>query len=319
MGKYVLGRIASALVVMLLVSILTFLVLDLIPGNAAIVAVGVEGSAETLARLEAGLGLDRSLPQRIADYYRGLVSLDLGTSSYYAQDVWSLIRQRLGVTIPLALLSTAISFSCALVLGSLAAYRRGGLLDGICRTIVQLAGSIPSFWLSLLLLILFSSVFSVAGIGDYVPPSVSIRGYVTAVFLPVIVLAVGQLGPMLRLVRSSMITSLGEDWYASARVKGLGRGRLIFVYALRHAISGPLTLCGNQLAKLLGGTAIVESIFSLPGLGRLFLTAVEMRDLQLVQGIVIFITALVVLMNLVFDILVHLVNPAADSREAGGA
>lgn len=317
MVKYALKRIFSAFAVMIIVSLLTFLALDLIPGNAAIVALGVEGDAAALERLEMELGLDRPLYVRLLDYYRSLITLDFGTSSYFGQSVLLLISQRLGITFSLAFFSIAISFAFSLFIGSASSLKRGTWVEGSARTIVQLFSSIPSFWLSLLLLIFFSSVLGVRGIGEYVSPFQSFRGYMTATFLPVIVLAVGEIGPMLRLVRASMNNALSEDWYKSAVIKGLSRKRAVIFYAMRYALTGPITLATTQLAKLLGGTAIVESVFSLPGLGRLFLTAVEMRDLSLVQGIVVFVSFFVVIMNLLGDLVVHAVNPSIRSTEEG--
>lgn len=309
MGKQVIRRLLSALAVMLVVILLTFIALDLVPGNAALVALGTEGNSEALAELEAEMGLDRSLGERLADYYISLFRFDLGTSSYYGQSVSSLISSRLGLTFSLAFFSVLISFAFSLALGSAAALKRGSVLDGFSRSLVQILSSVPSFWLSLLLLVLFSSILGWINVGEYTSPFVSLSGYLKSIAIPVVVLAIGESGPMLRLVRSSMISSLSCDWYTAAIVKGVRKRTAVVSYALRHAISAPVTLAGSQMAKLLGGTAIVESVFALPGLGRLFLTAVEMRDLALVQGIVIFVSFFVVLMNLVVDLVLAVANP----------
>lgn len=317
MVRQLLRRILAAFIVMFLVSLATFAALEVVPGNAAIVSLGTEGNVEQLAALEAQLGLDRPLGERLVDYYTGLLCFDWGTSSYYGQPVWTLISQRLAVTFPLALASVLLALLIAITLGTVAAVRKGGVVDIISRSLVQLASAMPSFWLSLLLLVLFSSVLRLVPMGGYVSPSEDFGAYLNSIVLPLSVLVVGEVGPLLRLVRSSMLEAIGEDWYTSAQVKGLRKGRVIVSYALRSALTAPLTSAGTQLAKLLGGTAIVESVFALPGMGRLFLTAVEMRDLQLVQGIVIFVSFFVVLMNLVTDIVLRLVNPALEA-EGGG-
>lgn len=317
MFRQLLRRILAAFIVMFLVSLATFAALEVVPGNAAIVSLGTEGNVEQLAALEAQLGLDRPLGERLFDYYSGLIRFDWGTSSYYGQPVWTLISQRLAVTFPLALASVLLALLIAITLGTVAAVRKGGVVDIISRSLVQLASAMPSFWLSLLLLVLFSSVLRLVPMGGYVSPSEDFGAYLNSIVLPLCVLVVGETGPLLRLVRSSMLEAIGEDWYTAAQVKGLRKGRVIVSYALRSALTAPLTSAGTQLAKLLGGTAIVESVFALPGMGRLFLTAVEMRDLQLVQGIVIFVSFFVVLMNLVTDIVLRLVNPALEPDGGG--
>ncbi len=316
MGKYIAKRLLASLAVMAIVSFMAFAALELIPGNAALIAAGTEGSASSVASIASGLGLDRGFMERVLIYYKGLLSFDFGVSSYFGESVSTLIRQRIGVTFSLAFLSVLLAFFVSVTLGSAAALGRGRFLDAFSRSVVQVFSSIPSFWLSLLFLILFSSVLHWVNVGDYVPPSVSLKGYLSSIIIPVAVLAIGETGPLLRLVRASMIRARNEDWYRIGKVRGISRIRLVMAYALRYALPGPLTLAGSELAKLLGGTAIVESVFALPGLGRLFLTAVEMRDIPLVEGIVIFVSFLVVLMNLATDLILFISNPSM--RKAGG-
>ena len=316
MGKYIAKRLLASLAVMAIVSFMAFAALELIPGNAALIAAGTEGSSSSVASIAAELGLDRGFLDRVLLYYKGILSFDFGVSSYFGESVSTLIGQRLGVTFSLAFLSVMLAFFFSVILGSAAVLGRGKFLDAFSRSVVQIFSSIPSFWLSLLFLILFSSVLHIVNVGDYVPPSVSIRGYLSSIILPVAVLAIGETGPLLRLVRTSMIRARNEDWYRIGKVRGISRMRLVMAYALRYALPGPLTLAGSELAKLLGGTAIVESVFALPGLGRLFLTAVEMRDIPLVEGIVIFVSFLVVLMNLATDLILFVSNPSM--RKAGG-
>ena len=313
MRKYIVRRLIAALAVMFLVSALSFLVLDLIPGNAAMVALGTEADADQLAALEASLGLDRPIVERLATFYLDLLHGDLGQSSYFGQSVSLLIAQRIGVTFTLAFSSVLLALLLALVLGTLAAMRKGTLADGVCRIVTQLAASIPSFWLSLILLILFSSVLHLVDVGAWAPFSQDPAAFIEALILPVAVLTVGELSPALRLVRVGMVDAVASDWYANARIRALPTWRLT-LYALRSAIGAPLTNTALQLARLLGGTAIVESVFAIPGLGRLFLTAVEMRDLALVQGIVVFVTMLVVLVNLASDLLTLALNPVERAK-----
>ena len=303
---------------MLLVSIITFIALSVIPGNAALIALGTEASAASLDAVSSDLGLDQSFFSRLFSYYKGLLTFDFGTSSYFGQDVWILILQRLPLTLSLALLSLFAAFVLSILLGCAAAIYRGSFIDAFSRVIVQLSASLPSFWLSLLLLLFSSRVLGFSQAGSYVSMSESLPLFLKSISLAVIVLAVGESGPLLRIVRISMISAMGEDWFTACLVKGLSKRKAVFSYVLRSALSAPVSLTGLQLAKLLGGTAIVESIFALPGLGRLFLTAVEMRDLNLVQGIVIFVSFAVVMMNLLTDLLLKaVISPASVSGGKG--
>ena len=181
----------------------------------------------------------------------------------------------------------------------MAALKKGSPVDLLSRTVMQIGGAVPSFWLAMLFMLLFSSYLGWFPVTGYTAPGENFGAFLKCIALPSLVLAIGELGILIRIVRSSMLTALQQDFMMSANVKGLPPARAIVHYALRSAIIAPITISGMQLAKLLGGTVIVETIFALPGIGRLMLTAVEQRDIILLQGIVLFITSMVVLVSLV--------------------
>ena len=309
MLNYTVKRIYGAVAVVFTVSVMTFLVLSTISGNAAMLALGTDASPEQLAQLEHALGLDLPWYLQYFRWVRGLVRLDFGTSLLYGESVLRLVLQRLPVTLSLAVASMAMSLAAAVVLGTLSAVRRGGIADVLCRSLMQVGTAVPGFWLSMIFIIYFALHKQWFPVSGFVSPSQSIPGYLNSIFLPSLVLAIGETGPLLRAVRTSMLQSLRQDYMIMVQAQGLPAWKAYLKYGLRGALAAPLNMAGMQFAKLLGGTTVVESVFSLPGLGRLVLVAVEQRDTILLQGAVMFITTAVVLISLAVDLLTAWMDP----------
>lgn len=319
MGIAILKRLGSGLVVLFVVTLLTFVVLHVIPGDAAMLALGTDATAERLEAVRASMGADRPLPEQYLDWIGGVLAGDWGTSSMYGAEVWGVIAPTLGVTVALALYATLIAVVVALVLGCAAALRPGSLVDGLARVVMQLASAVPAFWLGILLMLLFAAHLGWFPVSGYVPLTQDLWAGLRSLTLPALALAAGECGVLVRVVRSSVLSSLSRDYMLATQVKGLTRARAVVAYALRGALVAPLTMAGMQLAKLLGGTVVVESVFALPGLGRLLLTAVEQRDVMLLQGIVLFVTCAVVVVSLLVDVAVMLADPSVRKGSAGGA
>lgn len=315
MLKLLVRRLLSALAVLFVVSFITFVVLLCIPGDAAQLVLGVDATPEKIAALREAMGLNEPWYIQYLDWIGGVLRGDWGTSYVYGENAWTLLCQRLPVTFSVALLSMLIAVVLSAVLGILAALKKDSPLDILARTVMQLGGALPSFWLAMLFMLFFASYLGWFPITGYTPMSEGFGACLRSIALPSVVLAIGELGILIRIVRSSMLTALDQDFMLSARVKGLPPRAAIVRYALRSAVIAPITISGMQLAKLLGGTVIVETIFALPGIGRLMLTAVEQRDITLLQGIVLFITSMVVLVSLVTDLIVMAVNPAIRTGE----
>lgn len=315
MLKLLVRRLLSALAVLFVVSFITFVVLLCIPGDAAQLVLGVDATPEKIAALREAMGLNEPWYIQYLDWIGGVLRGDWGTSYVYGENVWTLLCQRLPVTFSVALLSMLIAVVLSAVLGILAALKKDSPLDILARTVMQLGSALPSFWLAMLFMLFFASYLGWFPITGYTPMSEGFGACLRSIALPSFVLAIGELGILIRIVRSSMLTALDQDFMLSARVKGLPPRAAIVRYALRSAVIAPITISGMQLAKLLGGTVIVETIFALPGIGRLMLTAVEQRDITLLQGIVLFITSMVVLVSLVTDLIVMAVNPAIRTGE----
>ena len=317
MLNYILKRIWSAIVVIFIVSFITYFVLMFIPGDAASLILGTEASAEQIAQLRAVMGLDRPWIVQYADWLRGLIHLDFGESYLYGTDVLTLIIQRLPVTFSVAFISMLIASVISIVLGVLSAIYKDRPIDYFSRSIMQIGSAIPSFWIGMLFIVFFGLKLKWFPISDYVPLSNGLFPYLRNLVMPCSVLAIGEVGMLIRSVRTSMIDTLNQDYMEMAKVKGLKSSTIYFKYALRNAMIAPINVFGMQFAKLMGGTVVVESVFSLPGLGRLLLVAVEQRDIVLLQGIVMFITAVVVFTSLVVDIAVMLLNPKIRAKAGG--
>ena len=298
MLKLVVRRLLSAIAVLFVVSLITFVVLLCIPGDPAQLILGVEATPEKVEALRASMGLDRPWYVQYMHWIQGVLTGNWGTSYLYGENVWTLICQRLPVTFSVALLSMAAALVVSAILGILAALKKGSPMDLLSRTVMQIGGAVPSFWLAMLFMLLFSSYLGWFPVTGYTAPGENFGAFLKCIALP-----------------SSMLTALQQDFMMSANVKGLPPARAIVHYALRSAIIAPITISGMQLAKLLGGTVIVETIFALPGIGRLMLTAVEQRDIILLQGIVLFITSMVVLVSLVTDLAVMAANPTIRTGE----
>lgn len=318
MLKAVAQRVGAACAVAAVVSVLTFVALRVIPGDAAVLVLGLDASPENLAALRASMGLDEPLPRQFASWLGGVLSGDWGVSRTYGAPVLEVILNALPVTLGLAVYAMLLALVVAVPLGVFSALHPGSPVDAFARTVMQLASAAPGFWVAILLMLLFAGHLGWFPVSGYAPASEGLGTCVCSLTLPAVTLAVGECGVLIRTVRSSMLTALRRDCMLSAELKGLSRARTVAAYALRSAAVAPLTVAGLQLAKLAGGTAVVESIFALPGLGRLLLTAVQQRDLLLVQGTVLFVTLAVVLVTLVVDLLVMAADPGVRRQQRAG-
>lgn len=317
MGKVVAQRIGVAFAVLFAVSLVTFWALHILPGDPAVLMLGLEATPEKVETLREAMGLNRPLPEQYIDWLAGLVRGDWGTSSMYGAPVLEVMATALPVTLALAIYAMLVALVISIPLGVFSALRPGGVVDGVARTLMQLGAAAPGFWLAILAMLFFSAYLGWFPVSGYVPMGQDFWGAIRCLTLAAFVLAAGECGVLIRTVRSSVMATLNRDCMLSARVKGLTRARAIIVYALRSALVAPLTVAGMQLAKLMGGTAVIESIFALPGLGRLLISAVEQHDVMLVQGIVVFVTVTVVLVTLLADVLVMAADPSVRRQGMG--
>ncbi len=309
MKKYILKRILLMFVLLFGVSLIAFFIVRLIPGDTVTIMLGARYNEEQAAILRMQYGLDKSILTQYLIWIKNVLSGDLGYSFFTKQPVIKTILSRLPVTIELASLSLLFATIVGIPAGVISAVRKNGLVDQIITSISMLGISIPNFWLGTLIILLFSLTFKVLPSSGYVKPSVDLLMNIKYMIMPSIALSFAVSAVVMRMSRSAMLEVINKDYIELAKMKGVTSRKLIFVHALKNAMIPIITVIGIQAGYLLGGSVVVEQVFSLPGIGRLVLESINNRDYILLQGIILFISAMFVIINLIVDILYALVNP----------
>ena len=313
MGVFLLKRFATFLATLAVASVLVFAVLELLPGNAAEVILGDTATPESLAALQAKLGLDRPPLQRYTDWVGGLLQGQTAQSISYDTPTAELIAERMRVTLPLAVLSMALTVVLALALGIYAASHHNRLGDVGVMAASQVGIAIPNFWFAILLILLFAVKLQWVSAGGFPGWTEDDGGGLweglQALILPSIALALVQAAILARVTRSAVLEVMREDFVRTARAKGLTRRQALWRHVLRNAMIPVLTVMGLQFANLITGTIVVENVFVLPGVGRLIFQAISNRDLVVVRDVVMLLAAVVVVVNFVVDVLYALIDP----------
>jgi peptide/nickel transport system permease protein len=307
--RYVIRRVAAFAVTLLFVSALVFVVVRVLPGDPAELILGTERNAETLERLRRSLGLDRPLPVQYVEWLTGAVRGDLGTSIQYDVPVGHLILSRLPVTLPLTLLAAAFMIAVAVPLGVYAATRYRRAADYLAMVVSQLGIAVPSFWSGLLLILFFSVHLGWFRSGGFEGWTSGVWPGLKSLLLPAVALGLFQAAVLVRATRSAVLDVMREDFVRTARAKGLPETRVIALHTLRNAMIPIITVIGLQLGQLMAGSIVLESVFALPGLGRLALGAITARDLPVVQGVTLFVAGSIVFINFAVDIAYAMIDP----------
>jgi peptide/nickel transport system permease protein len=296
-----LRRTASLILTLVAVSLLISVVMGLLPGDPAAIALGTSATPETLAAMRHAMGLDQPLLLRYAEWLAGAVHGDLGLSSTYGVPVAGLIAERLVVTLPLALMATLLSIAIAVPLGVMAAARRGSVYDALAAIFSQSSIAVPGFWVALLLILMFSTTLGWMPAGGF-PGWTDVLLALRALALPAVALALPQAGVLTRVTRTAMLDILQDDFIRTARAKGLSRRGILWRHALPNALVPILTLVGLQFTFLVAGAVLIENVFNLPGLGRLAYQALTQRDIVVMQDVVLFLAGLVIVVNFLVDL-----------------
>lgn len=306
---FFLRRLVGTIPVLFLVSIMVFLLIHLIPGDAATVVLGEEATPQAKAELRHQLGLDQPLPIQYGHWIWNVLHGNLGKSLTDQTPVLQEIQQRLPVTFELALISFVVALLIAIPAGIISATRRGRFVDYI-GTGVSLAGmSIPSFWLAMMLIILFAVNLGWLPASGYVPFTQDPKQNLQAMLLPAVATGFREAAVLMRMMRSSLIDVLHQDYVRTARAKGLGQRVVIMGHAVKNALIPVVTTSGLAVAGLLGGLVLTERIFSIPGFGNMIVTATMDRDFVTVQGAVLVSAILVIMVNLLVDVMYALLDP----------
>ncbi len=309
MGRFVVRRLLASVPVLFLVSLITFGLLWLVPGDPASMFLDAGATAEALDRVRHELGLDRPFLLRMGDWYLRLLQGDLGRSLLLNRSVTSAIFERLPVTLSLTLLAFFCAVLIGVAAGVLAAVRHGRAADQGLMTLALLGLSIPEFWLGLVLVWLVAVLLPIFPAGDYVAFAQNPWQWARHIALPTFTLACVQMGFVARMTRSSMLEVLGQDFVRTARAKGLPEARVVLRHGLVNAMVPIVTVMGIMVGGLLGGAVVIEQVFSIPGMGRLIIGAVLSRDFPVIQGGLLFLALIYLVVNIVVDLLYAVIDP----------
>jgi peptide/nickel transport system permease protein len=303
---FVFDRLLQLIFVLFGVTLIDFFILRLMPGDAVLVMLGTHYTPHRAALLRAALGLDKPVWQQYFIFMNNIGHFRLGNSIFYGLPVWTLITQRLPVTLGLVLYAGVLALVISIPIATIAAMRQGGVVDQSSRIIFLITAAMPTFWVGIILILIFSvhfQLFPLAGYGS------SMTGHLRDLFLPSLTIALGFIAVFVRTLYNSILDVLQAHYLDTARSKGLSRGRILRRHILRNALLPLVTVLGVTLSYAVGSTVIVEDIFSLPGLGQLLTASIYNRDLSVVQGVALAFALFVVLVSLVTDIVYAALDP----------
>jgi len=307
--KFILHRALATVPVLFLLSLIVFSLIHLIPGDPVQIMLGEENDPHALQALRRELGLDRPIVEQFLRWLWRLLQGDFGRSLRSHQPVLEAIGERLPVTIELTVLAMLISLSIALPAGVISTLRRNSVLD-VLSTMTALTGvSIPNFFLGILLIVAFAQELQWLPSSGYVSPQESLALNLKTMLLPAVTLGTGLAAIVMRMTRSSLLEVLRHDYVLTARAKGLAESGVVMRHALKNALLPVTTILGLQMGTLLGGAVLTETIFALPGLGRLVVDSIFARDFPIVQGVILFLALTRITCNFVVDITYALLDP----------
>lgn len=313
--QHILRRLFSLVVSLGLISLLAFIVVNVGPGDPAMLILGHEAPPELLDELRASLGLDRPLAEQYLSWLASALRGDLGESLRHRLPVSQLILERLPVTVSLAVLSVLLAVLVALPVGVLAAVKKRTAFGFAALVLSQVGVALPAFWIGILLILFFSVQTRIFPTGGFVPWTENPVETLRSLALPTVALSLPLIAVLVRLVRGAMLDELTKNHIRTAHAKGLHERIVVTRHVLKGALIPAVTMFGLQLSFLLGGSIVIEQVFALPGLGRLVLFAVFNRDVPLIQGLVMFIASLVVTVNFIVDVLYVVLDPRLALRE----
>jgi peptide/nickel transport system permease protein len=309
MKSYVLNRVISGLVVMAVVATIVFIIIRVIPGDPASIMLGPDATLTDVNELKVKMGLDKPIYVQYYSFIANVATGDLGRSIFLDKSVLSALADRAEPTIFLSLMSVAIAVLIGIPAGVISAVNRNTLLDKCVMAFAMLASSLPSFWLGLMFMQIFAvdlQIFPISGYGSASDPLVTRLSYL---LLPSVVLGLTSSALITRFTRGNMLDILGEDYIRTARAKGVPNLIVIMKHAFRNAFIPILTVIGMCMALLLGGAVVTETVFNLPGVGNLIVSAVMRRDYPVIQGALIVVAGVYVVINLLIDLLYVVVDP----------
>lgn len=309
MFGYIAMRICTCLPVAALVALIVFLIVRLTPGDPAAILAGENATTEQLEAIRQSLGLDKPLVRQLADWLANLATGDFGTSIISNMPVATMIGQRLEPTLSLTIITFALTVIVAIPLGVLAAWKHGTAIDRSVMLFSIVGFSVPVFVLGYLLIQLFSIKLGILPVQGYRSPAEGLGPFLVRMILPALALTLAFTALISRMTRTSMLSVLGEDYIRTARAKGAAERRVLFRHALRNALVPIITILGNSFALLIGGVVVTETVFNLPGIGRLTVEAILARDYPVIQAVVLIMSFVYLGINLLVDIAYAAIDP----------
>ncbi|WP_298679115.1 ABC transporter permease [uncultured Lentibacter sp.] len=309
MLRFVARRLVSLLVSLAVASCVIFVFVEVVPGDPAAYMLGLNAQEDTLNALREQLGLNGTLLERYLNWVGGMLRGDFGTSYTYRTPVSEMIGERMWISLPLAIYALTLSTLIAFPAGIWAASQRGSLVDVLVMGFTQLGVAIPNFWFAMLMVLLFAINLRWFSAGGFAGWEAGFGPALKSLTLPAIALALPQASILARVMRSSLLDTLGEDYIRTARAKGLSRRQALWRHALRNALIPVLTIIGLQFSFLMAGAIIIENVFYLPGLGRLVFQSIAARDLIVVESVVMLLVFAVIVVNFLVDVAYALVDP----------
>jgi peptide/nickel transport system permease protein len=306
---YIVRRILATIPVMVVVAIFVFALLHLSPGDPAAIIAGDSATDADIARIHAQLGLDRPFYIQFVEWVWGLLHGDLGISIFTNLPVLKLIGQRVEPTVALTISTLIVSVLIAIPLGILAAWKAGTWIDRVVMVFAVLGFSVPVFVLAYMLIYVFSIATRLLPVQGYVAPSDGLQPFVSHLVMPSIALGLVYIALIARITRASMLDVLAQDYIRTAQAKGLPNEKVLIRHALRNAAVPIATIIGIGVALLIGGVVVTETVFAIPGLGRLTVDAILRRDYPIIQGVILIFSAVYVLINLLVDLSYAVLDP----------
>ncbi len=309
MGQFLIRRFAGALVVLLLVSLVSFGLIWLVPGDPASAFLDASATPEQLERLRTALGLDQPLPVQMAQWYGRVLQGDLGESILLRRSVSAALVERLPATLSIAGVALLFAVVCGVSAGIVAAVNHNRWIDQAVMSTALLGLSVPDFWLGLVLILVFAVSLGWLPTGGFVPFGETPTGWLRSIVLPAMTLGLVQIGFIARIARTAMLEVLGQDFIRTADAKGLSNFDIVVRHGLPNALIPILTVIGIVAGALLGGAVIIEQVFSVPGIGRLIIGAIAARDFPVMQGGLLFLAVIYLGVNLIVDLLYAIADP----------
>lgn len=307
--KYGLKKFATMLITILCISFLVYLAFDVIPGDAALAALGTDVEPERLAALREEMGLNRPFLERYFDWLVSFVTGDFGTSYKYNLPVADMIVSKLPVTVIMALISFVIMTAVSLPVGIYTAKHSGGRIDRVITVVNQIMMSVPHFFMGIIITYVFGMVFKLFTPGGFVSYDTDIAGFLSYIIFPCIAIALPKIAMSVKLLRGSCVGEAKKDYVRTAYSKGNNTNKVLYRHVLKNAMIPVITLWGMMLADMLVGSIVIEQVFNIPGIGRILLTSISYRDYPVVEAIIILIALVVVVTNFCVDIIYGIIDP----------